>query len=463
MTTLGTQERPLKVAVVGAGPAGFFAAAALLKNKAGVDVRVDLFDRLPAPYGLVRYGVAPDHAKIKSVSKVYERTALDERVRFFGDVEFGRDLKLADLRERYDQIVFTVGAQSDRPLGIAGEDLEGSHSATEFVAWYNGHPDYADHTFGLGARAAVVVGAGNVALDVARILAKSVEELHPTDIAQHALDALRGSLIEDVYVIARRGPAQAKFSKKELREFGELEVAHAVVRASDFELDEASAESLESNSAARGNVEIMRGFFDLEPGGKPRRVHFLFCTSPVEILGDDAGQVVGVRVVDNELRPTESGYIQSYATDRTREIECGLVLRSVGYRGVELPELPFDARRAVIANDDGRVVGEGGEALPGLYVAGWIKRGPSGVIGTNNKCATGTVAKMLEDLEATPAAPSPEDDVAELLTGRGVEFVTFEDWQRLDAEEIRLGEESGRSRVKLVRRDQVREVLQSSS
>ena len=228
MTTLGTQERPLKVAVVGAGPAGFFAAAALLKNKAGVDVRVDLFDRLPAPYGLVRYGVAPDHAKIKSVSKVYERTALDERVRFFGDVEFGRDLKLADLRERYDQIVFTVGAQSDRPLGIAGEDLEGSHSATEFVAWYNGHPDYADHTFGLGARAAVVVGAGNVALDVARILAKSVEELHPTDIAQHALDALRGSLIEDVYVIARRGPAQAKFSKKELREFGELEVAHAV-------------------------------------------------------------------------------------------------------------------------------------------------------------------------------------------------------------------------------------------
>jgi ferredoxin--NADP+ reductase len=463
MTTLGTQDRPLKVAVVGAGPAGFYAAAALLKNKAGVDVRVDLFDRLPAPYGLVRYGVAPDHAKIKTVRKIYARTAQDERVRFFGDVEFGSDLTLEDLQARYDQVVFTVGAQSDRALGIPGEDLEGSYSATEFVAWYNGHPDYAERAFALDARAAVVVGAGNVALDVARILAKSVDELHPTDIAQHALDALRGSLIEDVYIVARRGPAQAKFSKKELREFGELEIAHAVVRQADFELDDASAAALESDSAARGNVEIMRSFFELDPGDKPRRVHFLFCTSPVEILGDDDGRVAGVRVVDNRLEPTDSGYIQSYPTETTHELDCGLVLRSVGYRGVALPGLPFDARRAVISNDDGRVTDADGAHLPGLYVAGWIKRGPSGVIGTNNKCASGTVACMLDDLATTPPAPSHDDDVAALLTARGVDFITFEDWLALDAEEVRRGEETGRARVKFVDRASVRQALQRSS
>lgn len=451
MSLPGTTDNPLRVAIVGAGPAGFFAAGALLKQK-DVDVRVDIFDRLPAPFGLVRYGVAPDHAKIKSVRKVYTRTADDERVRFFGNVEFGSDVTRQELLARYDQVLYTVGAQSDRRLGIDGEDFEGSYSATEFVAWYNGHPDFAERSFDLSHTGAVVVGAGNVAMDVARILAKSVEELDVTDIAVHAVDALRDSQITDIYILSRRGPAQAKFTNPEIKEFGKIENAFPVVRAQDLELDDASAASLEGNRTATRNVDILRSFVELEDTeGRPRRVHFLFNTSPVEILGDE-GQVTGVKVVRNELRPTESGYIQSYPTEEFDTLSAGLVLRSVGYRGVPLPDVPFADRRGTIPHADGRVLdAEGGEPLGREYVAGWIKRGPSGVIGTNKSCANESVQTMLADLsELSPVEDRDPASIEALLESRDVRYVSFDAWKRIDAEELAAGEARGRARVKFV-------------
>jgi len=450
MSQIGHEDRPLRVAIVGAGPSGFFAAASLLKQK-DVAVRVDMFDRLPAPYGLVRYGVAPDHPKIKSVEKGYARTAQDERFRFFGNVTFGSDVTHDELKAHYDQVLYTVGAQSDRRLGIPGEDLQGSTSATEFVAWYNGHPDYCDYSFDLSAKAAVVVGAGNVAMDVARILAKSVDELSSTDIAQHALDALADSQIEDIYVLSRRGPAQAKFTNPEIREFGEIQNARPIVHARDMELDDASAASLEGNRTGTRNVDILNGFVTEDFGDRKRRVHFLFNTSPTEVLGD--GKVEAVKIVRNELRPTESGYIQSYATDETDVLEAGLVLRSVGYRGVALPDVPFDERRGTIPHTDGRVLTESdGEVVEREYVSGWIKRGPSGVIGTNKKCAVETVNSMLADVPNLPETERPQDDaITALLQERGVEFVTFEHWEAIDQHERAAGEDKGRPRVKLVR------------
>lgn len=454
MSTLGTTARPLRVAIIGAGPSGFFATASLLKQK-DVHVQVDLFDRLPAPYGLVRYGVAPDHSKIKSVRKVYARTASDERVRFFGNVDFGEDITRKDLKEHYDQILYTVGAQSDRQLNIPGEDLAGSYSATEFVAWYNGHPDYSTRHFDLSHKAAIVIGAGNVAMDVARILAKSVEELDASDIAVHAIDALHKSQITDIYVLSRRGPAQGKFTNPELKEFGQIEHAFPIVHKRDMELDPASLASLQGNRTATRNVDILKKFMELEDEGRPRRVHFLFCTSPVEILGED-GKVSSVKIVRNTLEAGDDGYIQSHATDEYDTIPAGLVLRSVGYRGVPLKDVPFDARRGTIPHTDGRVLEpETQQPVSGEYVAGWIKRGPSGVIGTNKSCAAGTVKSMMEDLHTLMPAPRT-GSIDELLSARGVQYVSFQDWERINAAEIAAGEArcAGRERVKFVTLDE---------
>jgi ferredoxin/flavodoxin---NADP+ reductase len=445
-------ERPLCVAIIGAGPAGFFAAAAMLKSvrALGLKVRVDIFDRLPAPYGLVRYGVAPDHQKIKSVTKTFAQTAADPDVRFFGGVNLGSDVTLDELRARYDQIMLSVGAPSDMRLGIAGEDAQGSYSATEFVAWYNGHPDYAARTFNLSAKAAVVVGAGNVALDVARVLAKSTAELAKSDIATHALRALEGSAVEDVYIIARRGPAQAKFTNVELKEFGELEVAAPVVRAEDFEIDPQSQAEMDADKTTRRNVEIMQGFASVDPAGRPRRVHFLFMTSPVEVLSE-GGQVTGVKMVKNALRPNKDGVMQAVATDETWTLPAGLVLRSIGYKGVPVPGVPFHARWGTVLNEAGRVVDEGGQRVAGLYVAGWAKRGPSGVIGTNKSDAAETARCMVEDIDAiTPisAELAADDAIPALLRGRGVRAISFDQWRAIEAEEDRRGAAEGRPRVK---------------
>ena len=449
---------PKRVAIVGAGPAGFYAAEALLK--AGDPVAIDLFNRLPAPYGLVRDGVAPDHQAIKSVARVYARILAREEVRYFGNVTLGRDITVHDLRARHDQIVYAVGAQSARRLGIPGEDLEGSHAAFEFVAWYNAHPDFRDALFDLDCEHVVVIGNGNVAIDVARILVHSHDRLATTDIADHALELLRHSRVRRVTILGRRGPAQASFTNPELREFGRLEGVCPVADGGELELDAASEASLEGNAVKTRNMATLRGYAESSCEEGDRVVRFRFMVSPVEVVGEN-GRVAGVRIERNRLVAGEDGYVRAEATGQTEVVPCGMVIRSVGYRGAPLPGVPFDERRGIVPNEEGRVVlvgaggdGEGAErdAVPGEYVVGWAKRGPSGVIGTNKADAAATVALMREDGEAGVWAGGSrsrgEDDLADLLRRRGVRWVDEEGWGRLDARETARGKAEGRPRVK---------------
>jgi ferredoxin--NADP+ reductase len=453
----------LRVAIIGAGPSGFYAAGALLQQKA-VTVQVDMFDRLPTPHGLVRYGVAPDHQKIKSVSKVYDRTAADPRFRFFGNVDLGRDITQADLRRHYDQIVYAVGAQADRKLNIPGEDLAGSLSATEFVAWYNGHPDFADLALDLSCEAAVVVGVGNVAMDVARILAKSVAELQETDISDYALSALATSRIKDIYVLARRGPAQVKFTPPEIKEFGELAMADVVVSEADLLLDPASAAEAAADPEAQRNLEHLHEYANRPLSGKPRRVHFRFLTSPVELLGED-GRVSAVRVEKNELRTDDKGYLNAHGTGVFETIPAGLVLRSVGYKGIPLADVPYDKRSGIIPNDQGRVKDpERGQMLVGEYVVGWAKRGPSGVIGTNKPDAVETVEKMLADLSIITLSPTPDPAAIDaLLAERQIQVVTIDGWRILDRLETENGKAQGKPRVKFTRIQDMLAALRSAT
>lgn len=448
---LGTAERPLRVAIIGAGPSGFYAAGALLQQKE-VQVLVDMFDRLPTPYGLVRYGVAPDHPKIKSVTKVYERTTANPHFRFYGNVDFGKDITHTDLRRHYDQIVYAVGAQSDRKLAIPGEELAGSLSATEFVAWYNGHPDFADLELDLNCEAAVVVGVGNVAMDVARILAKSVDELRDTDITDYALEKLATSQIKDIYVLSRRGPAQVKFTPPEIREFGELTVADVVVNKTELDLDPLSAAEAAESTETQRNLEHLHEYAGRELTGKPRRVHFRFLVSPVELLGQE-GRVSAVRIEKNELCADETGYLNAHGIGEFETIPAGLVLRSVGYKGIPLEDVPYDQRRGTIPNTQGRVKDPAtGDVLVGEYVVGWAKRGPSGVIGTNKPDAAETVQTMLADLPHTPPAPQADPLAIDgLLEERQLEFVTIEGWRLLDQLEVANGKAQGKPRVKFTR------------
>ena len=457
----GTPENPLRVAIVGSGPAGFYAAEKLLKAPE-LTVEVEMFERLPTPWGLVRAGVAPDHPNIKAVTRVYEKTAGLAGFRFHGNVEIGVNLTHEELASHNHAVLYAIGSPNDRRLGIPGEDLPGSHAATEFVAWYNGHPDYCDYEFDLSGIRAVVIGNGNVALDVARMLALTNEELACTDVADHALEALAASAIEEIVVLGRRGPAQAAFTNPELRELGELTAADVIVDPSEVELDEHSRAFLESDAAditARRNVEIITGYAQHEPEGKPKRLLLRFLASPVEIVGSD--RVEGVRIVRNELVPTDNGGVAARATDATETIDADIVLRSIGYRGSPVPGLPFDERRATIHNDGGRVTSpDTGEPMPGVYTAGWIKRGPSGVIGTNKKCATETVALLLEDL-AAGRLPDPPNDAAafDALLAARVDRVDYQGWEAIDAHERALGEPQGRPRVKLTR---VEELLRAA-
>ncbi len=460
---LGTPERPLRVAIIGAGPSGFYAAGALLKDP-GMAVTIDMIERLPAPHGLVRYGVAPDHQNIKAVSKVYDRTAADARFRFFGNVNFGTDITHAEVRKLYDAVFYAVGAQSDRQLNIPGEDLPNSMSATEFVAWYNGHPDYVDLELDLSCKAAMVVGVGNVAMDVARILAKSVEELGDTDIADHALAALAESQIEDVWIVARRGPAQAKFTSAEIREFGHLEGADVLVNERELHLDAASSASIEGDTGAQKNLDYLRAYSEIGETGKTRRVHFRFLLSPVEILEED-GRIVGVKCERNTLRPTTSGYINSEGTGEYETIPCGLVLRSVGYRSVPLPGVPFHKSWGIIPNDVGRVLQTDTETVvPGEYVVGWAKRGPSGVIGTNKPDAVESVNSLKDDVargRLTPAENPDPDAVEALLDARNVRYVTIEEWRKLNELETEAGQAQGRPRIKFVTVDEMLTALEA--
>jgi ferredoxin--NADP+ reductase len=445
----------LRVAIVGSGPAGFYAADALLKSTEP-PVEVDMLDRLPTPWGLVRLGVAPDHENIKAVSRAFQKIAQRPGFRFFGNVEIGRDVTHDELAELYDCVVYSTGAQTDRRMGIPGEDLPGSWSATQLVAWYNGHPDFQDLPFDLDVDRAVVVGNGNVAIDVARMLALTAEELAGTDTTDSAIDAIVSSRLREIVMLGRRGPVQAAFTPPELGELGELAGADVIVDAADLELDEASAAALEEDrERARRNVDLLREYSTREPAGKPRRIVLRFLVSPVAILGDE--RVEAVQVVRNRLEVDESGRIVAVPTGEPPEtIECGLVFRSVGYRGLPLGSLPFDERRATLRNERGRVLGDDGAPLPGVYAAGWIKRGPTGVIGTNKKDATETVEALLEDARAgTLPRATAAGTLDELLAERGVTPVTYEGWEAIDAAERAAGEPLGRPRVKLTQWEQL--------
>ena len=440
-----------RVAVVGAGPSGFYATDALLKARD--DILIDIFDRLPAPFGLVRYGVAPDHQKIKSVTAMYARTASDPRVRFLGNVEVGRDLTVDDLRHHYHATVFAYGAPGDRRLGIPGEDLIGSLPATDFVAWYNGHPDYEDVNPPLDGETAIVIGVGNVAVDVARILAKTADELAASDIADHALEALRASKVRDVVMVGRRSPAEAKFSTKELREFGELQNADIVVDPADLVLHPVSQERVAKGSAERRNLDVLQAFADRPAGDAERRLHLRFLYSPRALESDASGERVGAVVVErNRLELRQDGSLAAVGTGVTERWPAQLVLRSVGYHGSPLPGVPYDEARGIIPNSQGRVLdAPGGTHVAGWYTSGWIKRGPSGVIGTNKADAIETVERLLEDELPTPADPRPEA-VDALLARRGVDLIDFEQWRRIDRIELAAGQEHGRPRVKLISR-----------
>ena len=463
---LGTEQRPLRVAIIGAGPSGFYAAGALLKPS-DLHVSVDMIERLPAPHGLVRYGVAPDHQNIKAVSKVYDRTAADAHFRFFGNVQYGQDITYADLKRLYDAVIYAVGAQSDRRLNIPGEDLPNSMSATEFVAWYNGHPDYVDRAPDLEVEAALVVGVGNVAMDVARILAKTADELAETDIADYALPVLAESKIKRIYVVARRGPAQSKFTNVEIREFGHLDNADVIVDPADLRLDKASSASIQDDTAAQKNMDYLNAYAEMGDSGKPRKVYFKFLLSPVEIIAGDDGKIAAVKLEKNRLRPTTTGYINSEGTGQYETLDVGLVLRSVGYRGLPVEGVPYNERNGTIPNEVGRIIDPATERPRyGEYVVGWAKRGPTGVIGTNKPDAIESVNSMLEDLSSERIEPAPDADpaaVVELLQARNVRFVTMDEWGKLNEMELSKGKAQGRPRVKFTDLDTMLATLEGAS
>jgi len=453
MTRPGTDAQPLRVAIIGSGPAGFYTAEKLLKQE-DVTVQVDMYDRLPVPFGLVRFGVAPDHEKIKNVTRVYDKVATNPNFRFFGNVDVGTQVSLDDLRRHYHQICYATGAQSDRRMGIPGEDLKRSHPATEFVAWYNGHPDYRDYEFDLSVERVAVVGVGNVAVDVARMLCRTRDELAKTDVADYALEALSQSNIKEVTVLGRRGPAQAAFTNPECKELGELEGADIAVVADEVRLDPLSEKSVEEggDKSLRKKIEILQGFID-RPGGKPKRLTLRLLVSPVELYGNDAGEVEGMKIVKNELYQSDDGSLRPRATDQFEELDVDLVFRSVGYRGVALVGLPFNDSWGVVPNEKGRVIDpDKGEAVTGVYVSGWIKRGPSGIIGTNKPDAVETVKCMLEDLAAgailSPEAPDG-DAALKMVEDAQPDYVSWADWKRLQAMEEEKGKEEGRPRAKL--------------
>jgi ferredoxin--NADP+ reductase len=473
---------PIRIAVIGSGPAGFYAAAHLLKD-ADAGFEVDMIERLPTPWGLVRSGVAPDHPKIKSVTRVYEKTAAHPRFRYFGNVCFGEHVSREDLLEHYHAIVYATGSPMDRPLGIPGEDLPGSHAATEFVGWYNGHPDHTGIEVDLvSAERAVVIGNGNVAVDVARMLVLSADELAPTDTADHALDVLARSRVQEVVVVGRRGPAQAAFTNPELLELGELTDADVVVDAHELERALAVHDgAAEQNATSRRNVEILREYAQRKPTEGRRRVVLRFLLSPVRLVAGEDGAVAAVELVRNELVGSDDGSLRARATEESETIPAGLVFRAIGYRGQPLPGVSFDDRAAVILNDGGRVLDPDSRApQPGEYVVGWIKRGPSGVIGTNKKDAQETVDAMLADLTPSPNGDAPSEPagaragtnapaaaaadgpvtthtpshpdgsaIESLLRERQPALVTYSGWEAIDRHERELGERAGRPRVKV--------------
>ncbi len=459
MSVYSARNQELRVAIIGSGPSGFYAAEALLAQEK--DIYVDMYERLPSPFGLVRSGVAPDHPKLKQPIAVYQQVAKATRFQFFGNVHIGRDLKISDLQSCYCAILFACGAQTDRKLGISGEDLPGVHSASEFIGWYNGHPDYSDLSFDLSHETVVVIGHGNVAVDVCRILAKTIDELKHTDIAAHALDVLAGSKIRNIYMIGRRGPAQAKFTHQELRELGELENCDPVVEVDDLRLSGADLFEIEDrrNRIARKSFEVLKEFSTRSVNVHRKKCHIQFLRSPIEICG--AENLERVILTRNRLEghPFEQVVSQS---GNISDLPCGVLFRSIGYSGVAIPGVPFDERQGVIPNNKGRVTNER-DVVPGLYVTGWIKRGPSGIIGTNRADSVETVDSIIADLPVLAASEKRDYRMLlNLLEKRNIRWVSYGDWEKIDAAEVKRGAAVGKPREKFCRVSESLNVLRQN-
>jgi len=452
-----------RVAILGSGPAGFFAADHLFKNNE-LNIEIDMYDKLPTPFGLVRSGVAPDHQKIKTVTKVYDKIAANPKFKFFGLIEYGNHITLEDLKHHYHQVLFATGAQTDRRMNIPGEDLNRSHTATEFVAWYNGHPDFADLEFDLSGEKIAIIGMGNVAVDVARILCRSEEELSKTDIAGYAFEKLANSNIKEIYMIGRRGPAQAAFTNPELKELGNLETADCLILKDESEVDELTAQHLIDNleRSVEKKLEIISEFSN-HTKTKEKSLTIRFLLSPTEIIPDEDGNVKAIKLVKNVLSKSDDGSLRPKATEENEILEVDMVFRSIGYRGIPLPEVPFKESWGIIPNIRGRVADEEeNNTLTGLYVTGWIKRGPTGVIGTNKRDSGETVALMIEDIKNNntfrPENPT-SDKIETLIKERNPEYINYEDWLKIDSEEIARGEKVGRPRVKFTKIDDIKKHL----
>lgn len=447
----GTAARPLRVAIIGAGPGGFYAAEALLKKRA-LALTIDFFNRFPTPFGLVRDGVAPDHQSIKAVIRVFDKILADPRVRFFGNVTYSTDIHHDEFLRYYDQVIYAVGAQADRRMNIPGEDLPNSFPATSFVGWYNGHPEYRELPIDLSCERAVVVGNGNVAMDVTRILAISPDELVKSDITDHALEKLRQSKIREVVLLGRRGAAQASFTNPEIRELGKLEGVDVIVDPKNIELDARSAAALETERLLKANIDTLREYAARADHHAPRRIIVRFLASPVEIIGEN-GRIKAVKIERNELVEDADGTLRAKGTGEYETIEAGLVLRSIGYRSLPIEGVPFNYAKHTFNNGAGRIVDlESGQPHAGEYVVGWAKRGPSGLIGNNKPDSAATVESMLADLPILPGIADECRDPSEivsLLHERGIDYVTYQDWKILDQYEVACGSARGCPRVKL--------------
>ena len=454
MSNLGSGDNPLRVAIVGSGPSGFYAAEALLKSP--LTVQVDMIERLPVPFGLVRFGVAPDHPKLKQSTAVFDQVARSPNFNFLGNIMVGRDISVAQLRDTHHAVLFACGAELDRPLGLEHENLRGSHTATEFVGWYNGHPDYRDRQFDLSVETAVIIGHGNVAVDVARILCKPVDQLRNTDIARHALDVLATSRVREVHLIGRRGPAQASFTTKELRELGELHGCEVRVVAADLQLGAACLAELENknNFNAAKNVETLRGWSARGPQNAAKRITFHFLKSPVALAGEN--RLERATLEQNKLAGPPFAQLPQ-GTGLKSELQCGLMFRSVGYRGVPIPGVPFDGTRGIFPNTDGRI-----GTSPGLYAAGWIKRGPTGIIGTNRADAVATIQGLLADVPQLDARHRSGAAAMHEVLKNQQPVVSYADWQRIDAEEQRRGTAAGKPREKITRVNDMLALVESS-
>jgi ferredoxin--NADP+ reductase len=438
---------------VGAGPAGIYAADILDKSDVSSTVVVDLFERMPAPFGLIRYGVAPDHPRIKGIVTALHKVLDRPNIRLLGNIDYGTDIKLEELQEFYDAVIFSTGASADRALDIPGVDLDGSHGAADFVSWYDGHPD-VPRTWPLNASSVAVLGVGNVALDVARILAKTADELLSTDIPDNVYQGLKASPVTDVHVFGRRGPAQAKFTPLELRELDHSPNVEVIVHPEDIEFDEGSITALRASKQLDMVVKTLQEWAIRDPGSRPRRLHLHFFHSPSEVLGAD-GRVVGLRTERTEL--TGDGNVRG--TGEFHDWDVQAVYRAVGYLSSHLPELPFDHVAGVVPNQAGRVLDLDENQLPGVYVTGWIKRGPIGLIGHTKGDAAETIASLLGDADTlTPPKYSSPNAILDFLAARGIPFTTWEGWGKLDAHEKSLGRPAGRERIKVVEREEMTRV-----